>query len=105
MGEAIKAIASIHTAEINYYGSHGRWRRLQDLGPEGENLISAHIAIGAIEHYWIRLDIAATGYQIIVSPRAPDCSRCRSFYSDQTMLIRMSRTPETASSSSPVLGQ
>jgi hypothetical protein len=101
--ETVKAIASIHSAEAQYYAEFGRWARLEDLGLQGSDLISPELARGHTANYEIRIDVSGAGYQIRGRPRTSECGACPTFYSDQTMTIRTSRS-EPASSSSPVLG-
>jgi hypothetical protein len=102
--KAIKAIASIHTAETQYYAQTGRWGRLTDLGSQGADLISPELALGHSAQYEIRVAANIEGYEIRAWPRTSECRECSTFYSDQTMTIRTSSRSEPASSSSPILG-
>lgn len=100
----VKAIASLHVAETQYYTESGRWGRLKDLGFQGADLISPELALGRSAGYEVRIDVSAEGYQIRALPRNSECRECPTFYSDQTMTIRTSSRSEPASSSSPILG-
>ncbi len=100
----VKAIASIHIAETQYYAQTGRWGRLTDLGSQGADLISPELALGHSASYEIRVAANIEGYEIRAWPRTSECRACPTFYSDQTMTIRSSSRSEPASSSSPILG-
>ena len=102
--KTLKAITSLHSAEMQYYGEYGRYGRLEDLGSQKADLISPELARGRIASYDVRLDVSAGGYQIRAWPRISACRECPTVYSNQTMAIRTSRGPEPASSSSPLLG-
>ena len=89
---------SIHSAQLEYYSEYGRYGRLQDLA------ISHELAGGRVADYAITAELTNEGYRITAVSRSSECHTCRSFYSDQTMAIRMSKGSERASSSSPLLG-
>jgi hypothetical protein len=100
----LKAITSIHTAQTEYYSEYGRYSRLKDLGPPSPDLISHELAGGRAADYGIATELTNEGYRITALPRNSECHGCRSFYSDQTMAIRVSKGSEQASASSPLLG-
>jgi hypothetical protein len=100
----LAAITSIHTAETQYYFEYGRYGRLQDLGPQSADLISNELAGGRTRDYAIATELTNDGYRITAVPRDSECHACRSFYSDQTMLIRVGKGSEFASASNTILG-
>lgn len=101
----IRAITSIYTAETQYYSEYGRYGRLQDLGPQSADLISHELAGGRTGDYAIAAERTSEGYRITAIPRNSQCHTCRSFYSDQTMAIHVSKRSELASASSPLLAR
>jgi hypothetical protein len=104
LGTTVKAITAIHSAENEYFSEYGHWGRLEDLGRNGAGILSNDIANGRSGPYDIALEISKEGYQVRAIPRNSQCRGCRSFYSDQSLTIRMSRGSEMASSSSAMLG-
>lgn len=98
---AIRGIITLHTAEAQYRSRFGRYATLPELGPDFENLIPADLAQGKKGGYVFQLELAAGGYQIHVNPDAfGSANKCRTFYSDQTQIIRenLAREPATAHS-------
>jgi hypothetical protein len=99
---AISQISTLHTAETQYYSQFGRFAsNLGELGPAAADLIPADLARGVKGGYRFALTGSPTGYTIQARPVSyPDRGR-RTFFSDQTMIIRESWDPVPASIQSP----
>jgi len=108
----IAALKTIQTAEVQYQSQFGRYAcSLAELGPPQSGAPSA-LADGLIpgdlgsgERYGYRLGVACVpaGYAINAVPVSYGSSDNRSFYSDQTMIIRENDGPEPATSQSKEL--
>ncbi len=107
---AIRHIGTIHTAQAQYYSQFGRYARsLRELGPpsgggpgpEAADLIPADLASGEKSGYRFRLEATPTGYVIHADPVVYNSTGRRSFYSDQTLVIRENWGPEPADQNSP----
>ena len=106
---AIKAIQTIHTAQMQYQSQYGRFAStLAELGPplsgrpsaSSAALISADFAAGKRTGYCFSLQSTEGGYAINASPLSSS-SGSRTFYSDETLIIRQSAAPEPATAASP----
>ena len=109
---AIKTIQTIHTAQVQYYSQYGRYAAsLTELGPPasgapgpaGAELIDGKLAVGTVSGHKFTLTGNASGYVINVAPEAFGNSGSRTFYSDQTMVIRQNYGQEPATINSPEL--
>jgi len=107
---AIQAIKTIHAVETQYYSQFGRYAvSLTELGPpsggtpgpQAADMISGDLASGIKGGFKFTVTGTATGYTVTAVPVAYNNTGRRSFYSDQTMLIRNHWGPETASPESP----
>lgn len=107
---AIRHIGTIHTAQAQYYSQFGRYARsLQELGPptgggpgpQAADLIPADLASGEKGGYRFTLEPTPTGYIIRATPLVYNNTGRRSFYSDQTLVIREHWGPEPADENSP----
>jgi type IV pilus assembly protein PilA len=94
---AIKAITTIHTAQAQYYSQFGTYAAsLAELGPPASgtpgktaaDLISTDLSKGEKGGYRYELKLEPTGYTINASPTAFGNSGSRTFYSDQSLVIR-----------------
>ena len=110
---AMKAIQTIHTVQVQYQSQFGRFAgTLAELGPpasgaSGPNaadLIGNDLANGVKQGYKFNLSSVPGGYQITATPEVYGSSGTRSFYSDQTMVLRENNGPEPATSSSKESG-
>jgi type II secretory pathway pseudopilin PulG len=109
---AIQAIRTIHTAEIQYQSQFGRYAAsLTELGPPASGAPNA-LAAGLIgndlansEKAGYKFTVAAVpgGYVINAVPASYGISGSRSFYSDQTMVVRENYGPEPATAQSKEL--
>jgi prepilin-type N-terminal cleavage/methylation domain-containing protein len=110
---AITNITTIHKAQAQYSSQFGRYATsLAELGPptsgqpgpEGADLIPKDLASGTKGGYNFVMEGTATGYKINANPVAYGNTGRRSFYSDQTMVIREHWGQEPATANSPEIG-
>jgi type IV pilus assembly protein PilA len=102
---AIRQIGTIHTAQTQYYSQFGKYATaLTELGPPtsgqpgptGADLIPGDLAQGKKSGYTFTVTAAPTGYTVNANPDAYNSSGRRSFFSDQTLVIRENWGPEPA---------
>jgi type IV pilus assembly protein PilA len=108
---AIKAIQTLSTAQVQYNSQYGRFARsLSELAPpavgpdnaSAANLISSDLAAGEKQGCRFALKTFHAGYAITAVP-STFCGS-RTFYSDQSLVIRESFGPEPATANSKELG-
>jgi len=106
----IREIGSIHQAETQYYSQFGNYAtNLVQLGPpvsgadspEAANIIPKVLADGKKNGYIYTLAATAGGYSIQAVPESFGNSGRRTFYSDQTLVIRNNWGQEPATPASP----
>ena len=111
---AVKAITTIHTAEVQFYSSYGRFAAsMQELGPpasgaEGPGaagLIERDLATGEKGGYKFTLSATTTGYTISAVPTQFGSSGSKTYFSDQGMGIHEHRGQEPATISDPLMGE
>lgn len=88
---AIRMIGTIHTAQVQHLSQFGRLATaLTELGPPpaGAELLPGDLAIGKKSGYLFQLQGTPKGYSITAVPETPKSTGRRSFYSDQTMIVR-----------------
>ena len=109
---AIAAIQTIHKMEVQYQSQYGKYATsLAELGPPASgadsaaaaNLIGNDLAQGEKQGYKFTLTATPGGYIINASPLAFGTGGNRTFYSDQSMVIRENNGPEPATASSKEL--
>jgi len=109
---ALLAIRTLHTVQVQYYSQFGRYAAsLTELGPPasgtpgpaGAGLIDRDLASGTKDGYKFTLTGTVSGYVIHADPEEYGKSGSRTFYSDQTMVIRQNHGPEPATADSPEL--
>ena len=107
---AIQHIRTIHTAQTQYYSQFGRYAKtLEELGPPASgaagpaaaDLIPGDLANGEKSGYRFILQATPTGYSLNVNPVAFNSTGRRSFYSDQTLVVRENWGQEPADANSP----
>jgi type IV pilus assembly protein PilA len=107
---ALGAIRTIHTMQVQYYSQYGKYATsLTELGPpasgaEGPaaaNLIDSTLAGGEKGGYKFTLSANSGGYVINAVPVAFGVSGSRTFYSDQSMVVRQNFGQEPATANSP----
>ncbi len=106
---AMKAIQTIHTMEIQYQSQYGRFAvSLAELGPPAsgapspaaDDLIGNDLANGVKQGYKFTVAAIPGGYTINANPVVYGSDGTKTFYSDQTMVIRENYGPEPATASS-----
>ena len=107
---AMGAIRTIHTAQTQYSSQFGRYAAsLAELGPptsgqEGPsaaNLIPSDLASGVKGGFKFTAELIPTGYRVTATPTAFNNTGRRSFYSDQTMVLRENWGPDAPTANSP----
>ena len=110
---AINEIRTIHTAQTQYYSQFGRYAtNLTELGPpaggaEGPsaaNLIPGELAKGLKSGFKYTMVGGPNGYTISAVPEAFGNTGRRTFFSDQSNVIRENWSAEPATATSPELG-
>jgi type IV pilus assembly protein PilA len=91
-GSAIQSVRLVASAEATYQGVHGKYGTLEELAHEG--LIDPAMAAGPRRGYVVRIKLSsattrtAGGYQVVAVPvDYPNTGR-RSFFADETGVIR-----------------
>ena len=106
---AIAAIRTLHTAQVQYNSQFGRYATsLAELGPPttgnanatAADLIGNDLAGGTKSGYKFTLSGSQGGYAINANPEAFNSSGSRTFFSDQSMVIRENDGPEPATANS-----
>ena len=109
---AIAAIRTLHTAQVQYNSQFGRYAAsLAELGPPASgsanasaaDLIGNDLSQGTKSGYKFTLTGTPGGYAINANPEAFNSSGSRTFFSDQSMVIRENYGPEPATLNSKEL--
>jgi type IV pilus assembly protein PilA len=109
---AIQAIQTIHAVETQYYSQFGRYAvSLAELGPPASgnagpaaaDLISKDLTEGKKSGYVFTVSATPTGYAVSAVPETFNSSGRRTFYSDQTLVVRNNWSQEPATLSSAEL--
>jgi type IV pilus assembly protein PilA len=107
---AIRQIATLHQAESQYTAQYGKYAAsLAELGPpangvagpDAADLIPKNLAEGKNNGYVFSVAAIPGGYAITAVPETFGATGNRSFYSNQSMVISQSTTPEPAHADSP----
>jgi len=102
---AIGAIRTLHTAQVQYSSQYGRFAAsLTELGPPASggptpasaDLIGTDLSLGTKGGYKFTMTGSPSGYVINAIPEAYNATGSRTFYSDQSMVIRENNGPEPA---------
>jgi type IV pilus assembly protein PilA len=102
---AIRQITTIHQAETQYYSQFGKYAEsLAELGPPASgaagpaaaDLIPKVLADGKNSGYVFAVQASPTGYSVTAVPEAFNSSGRRTFFSDQTLVVRNNWTQEPA---------
>jgi prepilin-type N-terminal cleavage/methylation domain-containing protein len=106
---ALQAVRTIQTAEAQYYSQAGLYAKsLQDLAPPAHRgkraLIPAALASGT--HSGYRFHLTGDGHSFALStvPVRYGSTGRRSFFTDDSLIIRFTPGPEPATEASPELG-
>lgn len=99
---AIQAVKTIVDGQKIYQQRKGRYaEHLFELGPAGENLIPRILAgTGKIAGYSVRLRGYGDSYQLSADP--PEGTNQRTFFADQSGVIRENRGGAATASSQPL---
>jgi len=110
---ALRAIQTIHTAEVQYNSQYGRYAvSLTELGPPASgaasaaaaDLIGNDLANGIKQGYKFTLSGNAGGYVVNANPVTFGTDGNKTLFSDQTMVIRENYGPEPATATSKEQG-
>jgi prepilin-type N-terminal cleavage/methylation domain-containing protein len=111
---ALREIQAINTAQTQYYSQFGRYAaNLGELGPgtgtsgvggpQAADLIPGELAKGAKSGYKFNMTGGPQGYQVTAVPEQFGSTGRRTFYTDQTMVVRQNWSAEPANATSPEL--
>jgi prepilin-type N-terminal cleavage/methylation domain-containing protein len=107
---AIRMIGTIHTCETQYYSQFGHYaQNLSELGPPASgaagpaaaDLLQKNLADGKASGFLFTVTGTPTGYSVSAVPETFGSSGGRTFFSDQTLVIRNNYTAEPATAASP----
>jgi type IV pilus assembly protein PilA len=111
---AIRALQIVREMQVQYQSQYGRFAKsLAELGPPtgggapspaSAGLIQTDLALGEKQGYRFVLSEKPGGYAITATPVTYGTSGSRSFYSDETMVIRENFGADPATASSPEMG-
>ena len=102
---AIRQISTVHTAQTQFYSQFGKYAtNMAELGPPASgqagpsaaDLIPGDLALGHKSNYQFILQGGPSGYTLNVNPDVYNSTGRRSFFSDQTLVIRENWGPEPA---------
>jgi len=97
---AIHRISTIHVAEVQYFSMNNKYAAsLAELATL--DLIPKPLAEGKDGGYIFKVTLLPNGYAVTATPEIYGSTGNRSFYSDQTLVIRQSVTQAPASPESP----
>jgi type IV pilus assembly protein PilA len=103
-------LRTISTAQVQYQSQFGRYAtNMAELGPPasgnpspaGADLIQSSLAGGEKDQYTFTLTATQQGYSLVATPKVYNSSGRKSFYTDQSMIIRESMGPDPANATSP----
>jgi type IV pilus assembly protein PilA len=106
---AIRQIGTLHTAQTQYYSQFGKYATtLAELGPpasgqagpQAADLIPGDLALGIKTGFRFTLTGGPAGYVISAVPETFGNTGRRTFYSDQTLVIRENWGAEPATMAS-----
>lgn len=110
---ALRAIQTIHTAEVQYSSQFGRYAvSLVELGPPASgsasaaaaDLIGNDLSNGTKQGYKFTVTGNAGGYVVSAIPVNFGTDGNKTFYSDQSMVIHENDGPEPATATSKEIG-
>lgn len=106
---AVRQITTIHTAQTQYFSQFGKFaENLTQLGPPASgqagpaaaDLIPGDLAKGQKTGYVFSLTPSKEGYQISAVPQNFGSTGRRTFFSDQTLVVRENWSAEPATDKS-----
>ena|ERR1035438_10015117 len=104
------AIRTIHTVQMQYFSQYGKYAgSIAELGPPmsggasatAAGLIDVALARGVKGGYRFTVIATSAGYVIHAEPVVFGTNGTRTFYSDQTMLLRENNSAEPATANGP----
>ena len=112
---AVKAVQTVRDMQIQYQSQYGRFAKtLTELGPSpgggastpaSAGLISTDLASGIKGGYAYAVTGDGSVYAVTATPKTYGTDGSRSFYMDQTMVVREHYGPEPATANDKELGQ
>jgi prepilin-type N-terminal cleavage/methylation domain-containing protein len=109
---AIRHLVTIHTAQTQYYSQFGKYATtLQELGPptsgaagpQAADLIPAELAQGKKGGFVFTMTATQGGYQVSSIPETFGTSGRRTFFSDQSQVVRENWGQEPATAQSKAI--
>ncbi len=106
---AIATMRTVHAAQTQYFSQYGRFATsLAELGPPASgtqnataaDLIPGDLALGEKSGYKFTLQGGQSGYTVNANPIAFNNTGTRTFFSDQTLVVRVNDGQEPASAQS-----
>ena len=110
---AIRMLGTIHTTQAQYQSQFGKYAiTLQELGPPASgqpgpaaaDLLPGELSKGKKSGFLFQMQGTPGGYTLTVVPDVYNSSGRRSFFSDQSMVMRENWGPEPATASSKEVG-
>jgi len=107
---AIRHIVAIHQAQTQYYSQFGKFAQsMAELGPasggtpgpSAADLLPSDLSSGEKGGYKFVVQLSQTGYSVNANPVAYNNTGSRTFFSDQTLVIRQNFSAEPATANSP----
>ncbi len=105
-GAAISAVRTVVTAQVTYSARAGSGSFAADLTElESAGLIDSVLGSGTLEAYSLSVSGNSAGFAVNARPLVYGNTGTRSFYSDESGVIRYTIADAAATSSSPGLGE
>jgi prepilin-type N-terminal cleavage/methylation domain-containing protein len=110
---ALRAVQTINTAQVQYNSEFGRYATsLTELGPpsngapsaSGADVIASDLSQGEKEGFKFSVTGNGNVYTIAAAPVTYGTTGTHTYYSDQTMVIRVNDGPEPATANSKEYG-
>ncbi len=102
---ALKDLQTLNTAQVQYNSQSVQYARsLIELGPSASKLVPADLAAGEKQGYRFTLTPTSNGYSIQAVPTVFGSTGSRTFYTDQSLIIRENYGPEPTTSDSQEVG-
>jgi type II secretory pathway pseudopilin PulG len=107
--DAIRCVRLINTAQVQYFTQYDRYAgSLSELGPPADgpagpasaDILPASLAAGVRSGYTYTLQRSPTGYTVNANPVKYGSTGRRTFFSDESMVIRANPGPEPATAAS-----
>ncbi len=105
-GKAISAVRSLGTAQVTYVTKNGAGSFAPDLNTlETAGLIDSVLGSGTTDTYMFSVTASGVTFEINASPLVYQTTGIRSFFADESGVIRYNTANARATASSPGLGQ